>query len=264
MKRCLVTMIAIVLASLFGPTALHAQRWYNDGTSKTNGKQMTFAQNMQTYWGVQKINLTRLCNAVPEDKFFATPPGFSKEAGIGSAEQASIGAECAHAADDMDNMCTLVLTGRNPVGVDPKSAYTGGLYGTEGVKIHTKAAVMASLAQGIALCDILIERFDDADYKKMVMSQHALQPLASTLFNTISHTREVTGRVQSYMVVFGIKEPRGINAADPTNPKDIIYCGGKEAPDDAGCTTVQGKDTLTKSFEKFDPNFKTNPAYLGK
>ena len=60
----------------------------------------------------------------------------------------------------------------------------------------------------------------------MVNSQHALQPYASTLFNTISHDREVYGRIVSYLATMGIKAPGEINASDPANKEDLYYCGG--------------------------------------
>src|ERR1700733_7848580 len=100
MKRFFATAITMLFASLFGSTALHAQKVYHgDGN-------MTYAQDLRIYYGVIKHNLTGVADAAPEDKFFATPPGVSKDAGA-SGEQMSIAAEVAHAADAQDTMCTL-------------------------------------------------------------------------------------------------------------------------------------------------------------
>src|SRR5579862_2438507 len=97
MKRFWLSMVVITLVSLFGPTALHAQKFY------TNATPMTFAHNMNNYWTVFKVDVTRFCDGTPEDKFFAPPPGYSGRGG--DDEVSSIGAECAHAADEMENMC---------------------------------------------------------------------------------------------------------------------------------------------------------------
>ena len=106
MKRCLLSTSVIALALLCGTTALHAQKFY------TNSKPMTFGHNMKVYYGVQKNNLTVSAEAVPEDKFYAPPPGWTKE--TANAEQASVGAEVAHAADAQYRMCMIITTGTNP------------------------------------------------------------------------------------------------------------------------------------------------------
>jgi hypothetical protein len=219
MKRCFVSMILIGLVALFGPTSLHAQKIY------TNSKPMTFGHNMRVYYGVQKNNLTVSADAVPEDKFFATPPGYTKD--VGTAEQSSIGAEVGHAVDAQYRMCMLITTGQNPPS----------LPGTEVLKMAnpTKAAMMAALAKSFACVDLLINNFDDAKITAMVNSQHSLQPLGSTVFNIISHDREVYGRIMSFMVSFGIKGPREINASDPENPDDLYFCGGTSSKTMENC-----------------------------
>ena len=86
--------------------------------------------------------------------------------------------------------------------------------------------MMDALKKSFDCVDPLIDNFDDAKVAAMVNSQHSLQPYGSTLFNIISHDREVYGRIVSFMVSFGIKGPREINASDPENNKDLYFCGG--------------------------------------
>ena len=215
MKRCFYVIAIVALASMLG-TSLHAQA----GQPKTysNAKPMTFAYNMKTYYLVQKNNLVNAADAAPEDKFWALPPGCTKDTCKG--EQSSIGAEVGHAADAQYRMVTIMLTGKNPAGAS--------LPGTVVLKdpMPTKAAMMAALKQSFDMMDSLVDNFDDAKMTAMVNSQHALQPYASTLFNTISHDREVYGRIVSYLAGFGIKAPGEINASDPNNKEDLYYCGG--------------------------------------
>src|SRR5262245_12404484 len=85
----------------------------------------------------------------------------------------------------------------------------------------TKAGVMAALAKSFQVCDPIVNAFKDSQVADMVMSQHELKPLGSTLINTSSHIREVNGRILSYMAVLGIKQPRTIEAIDPKNPEGI-------------------------------------------
>src|SRR5690349_9550129 len=96
MKRFSLAILVVLFASLFAPTALRAQRFY------TNAKPMTFAYQMNNLWTTFKVDVTRFCDATPEDKFFATPPGYHGKGG--DDETGSIGGECAHAADEMENM----------------------------------------------------------------------------------------------------------------------------------------------------------------
>jgi len=220
MKRCFFTVIAIVvLASMFG-VSLHAQQV---GQPKTyaNAKPMTFGYNMKTYYLVQKTNLNAILAAVPEDKFYALPPGCSAESCRG--EQSSIGAEVAHMADAQWRMCTIMATGVNP----PAAS----LPGTVVLKMTppTKQAMLDASAKSFDCMDALVNNFDDSKITAMVNSQHAMQPFASTLFNVISHDREVYGRVLSFMASMGIKAPGEINASDPANKEDMYFCGGTSA-----------------------------------
>src|SRR5262249_28320155 len=110
MKRSLFCLVAIAVVLAFVPALMHAQA----GQPKTfsNAKPMTFGYNMKTYYLVQRTNIVNTVDAVPEDKFFALPPGCTKETCEG--EQSSIGAEIAHMIDAQDRMCTIMLTGKNP------------------------------------------------------------------------------------------------------------------------------------------------------
>jgi hypothetical protein len=226
MKRCLFSVIAIAVVLLSVPSLIHAQK-PGQPTTFSNAKPMTFAYNMKTYYLVQKNNLTNAANAAPEDKFWALPPGCTAESCRG--EQSSIGAEVGHAADAQWRMTTIILTGKNP----PAAS----LPGTVVLKMDkpTKAAMMDALKKSFDLMDTVVDNFDDAKMTAMVNSQHALQPFASTLFNTISHDREVYGRIVSFLASFNIKAPGEINASDPNNKEDLYYCGGQSSKDMSIC-----------------------------
>lgn len=225
MKRCLFSVIAIALVLVFVPSFVHAQT----GQPKTyaNAKPMSYGYNMKTYYLVQKNNLTNVANAVPEDKFYALPPGCTAETCRG--EQSSIGAEVGHAADAQYRMATIILTGKNP----PAAS----LPGTVVMKMTppTKAAMMDALKQSFDLMDQIVDNFDDAKITAMINSQHALQPFGSTVFNIISHDREVYGRIISWDSSFGIKAPGEINASDPNNKEDLYFCGGQSGKDISIC-----------------------------
>jgi len=223
MKRCFVTIIVIVLASLFGSTSLHSQaRVY------TNSNKMTFAYDLGIYWNQHKNNITVAAAAVPEDKFFATPPGVTRE--HASQEQLSIGHQVAHAADAAERMCLLISTGTQlpdgqMVGELAMAARPG----------PTKAGVMAALAKAFQVCDPIVAAFRDSQVADMVMSQHGLKPLGTTLLNVSSHVRECNGRILSFMANFGIRGSGRIEAIDPKNPTDAFFCAGVTAPTPALC-----------------------------
>lgn len=225
MKRCLFAVIVIAMVVIFVPGLMHAQN--SQPTIYTNAKPMTFGYNMKTYYLVQKNNLTNAASAPTEEQFWALPPGCTKEDCRG--EQSSIGAEVGHAADAQYRMCTIMLTGKNP----PAASLPGTIVMKD--PMHTKAQMLAALKQSFDLMDQLIDNFDDAKITAMVNSQHALQPFASTLFNTISHDREVYGRIVSFEAVMGIKPGREINASDPNNKEDLYFCGGQSSKDISIC-----------------------------
>jgi hypothetical protein len=225
MKRCLFSVIAVAVVMLSVPGLMHAQT----GQPKTyaNAKPMTFGYNMKTYYLVQKNNLTNAANAAPDDKFYALPAGCTPDTCKG--EQSSIGAEVGHAADAQFRMATIILTGKNP----PAASLPGTMVLKSATP--TKAAMMDALKQSFDLMDLIVNNFDDAKITAMVNSQHALQPFATTVFNIISHDREVYGRIISFDAGFGIKAPGEINASDPNNKEDLYYCGGQSGKDISIC-----------------------------
>jgi hypothetical protein len=209
MKRRFIFASVVTLTSLFLSTSVHAQ-----AKVYTNSEKMTYAYDLGIYYNQHRHNLTAAAAAVPEDKFFATPPGVTKE--NASEEQLSIGHQVAHAADANERMCLLISTGKQL----PDGQMVGELAMAAKPR-PTKAGVMAALAKSYEVCDPIVAAFKDSKVADMVMSQHGLKPLGTTLHNTTSHIREVNGRILSYMAVFGIKSGGRIEAIDPKNPKGI-------------------------------------------
>ena len=109
MRPCSIASIALALVLFCSAPLLHSQAKVYTGTDK-----MTFGYDMWIYYEQHKHNLTVAAQAVPEDKFFVTPPGVTK--GLSSSEQTSIGAEVAHAADAQERMCLLISTGHEKEG----------------------------------------------------------------------------------------------------------------------------------------------------
>jgi len=224
MKRCFVT-IAVGVALLFGSAALHSQRIYTNVD-----KPMTFGASMKVFHNVQRSRLMAIANQIPEDKYFVKPPTSLELRG----EEQSIGHLLAEAANTQWRMCTIILTGARP----QEAAQPGSIVLAS--PNPTKAAMVAALQKSFDTCDPMIDMWDDSNVLKPVMSQYALQPLGSTIFNVISHNREIFGKLMSYIVVMGLPRPTGtVNAVDPNNRESLIWCGGKPAsktPD--ACTYV--------------------------
>jgi hypothetical protein len=227
MKRCLVTA-AVGVALLLGSANVYSQRFYTNVD-----KPMSFADSMRVFHNVQRSRLVAIANQVPEDKYFVKPPA----AGELRGEEQSIGHLIAEAANTQWRMCTIILTGGRP----SEDAQPGTQVFASGKP--TKAAMVAALMKSFETCEPIVANFEDANVLKPVMSQYALQPLGPTIFNVISHNREIFGKLMSYIVIMGLPRPTGtVNAVDPNNRESLIWCGGKPAsktPD--ACTYVDFK-----------------------
>jgi hypothetical protein len=215
MKRRLFTFLAVLLALPLGSTYLHAQKYFR------SDKPMSFGYSLKIYHNVQRNNLFALANHIPEDKYFVKPPTTLKEI---PGEQQSIAHLFAEAANTAWRMCTIITTGaptRPPATVQPGNIVMASAS-------PTKAAMIDALKKAFDVCDPIVENFDDSKITTLVMSQYALQPLGTTIMNVVSHNREIIGRIESYMVVFGIPSAPGtIGAVDPTNRDILFYCGGQ-------------------------------------
>jgi len=250
MKRILLSVVVLVAVLFCGLAFLRAQEgggggatgpsvlpppneptyhFYTNATGYgPNGDQpQSIAFNLKTYYNVQRVNLTRWCGQVPEDIMFKKVPGYDPDKKIGTGEQQSIAAECSHGANDNFNMCELARSGTGNSGRSYKGPRQD-QRANEALASGSKQKVMDTLEESFKECDPLVYNFKDEYAGRIVMSQHGLQPLVTTIANQYGHAREVTGRVLSYQVVFGIKEVGGIQANDPDNHDDLIYCNGKK------------------------------------
>src|SRR5262245_31341307 len=113
MNRFMLTVLMVVLTGLIGSVSLRAQGSVpippaTPGCPHDDNK-VAVCYDLQLYYGAIKNNMNVTAAAVPEDKFMLPPPGIANPRG----EQASIGAEFAHAAEIASRMCIL-MNYKNP------------------------------------------------------------------------------------------------------------------------------------------------------
>jgi hypothetical protein len=213
MKRFAVTMILIGFVAMLGATSLHAQGAIpippaTPGCPHDDLKVLT-CYDLQLYYGAIKNNLYTTLNQIPDDKFFTAPPSPAPLRG----EQTSIGAEFSHAAEIQSRMCTLMKY-KNPDWVW-EAQWDKDTTKVIAMKLTTKADVMAALKKSFDQCDPLFFGVTEADLSKTVTGNHGPKPLSTTLFNVISHDREVFGRIQSFMANLGLRATGETQALTP-------------------------------------------------
>lgn len=219
MKRFLLAAAVMAAAVLGSSVTLHSTTPFPATPGcPHNDNHVAVCYDLQLYYNAIEQNILGAAEATPEDKFFATPPGIAKP--VASAEQLSIGNEVEHATEIQSRMCTL-LGYHNPNfewekqwDHDPSRIVAIGKY-------TTKAEAIDALKRSFAECDPYFKNLTEATLGKIVTGNHGPKPLATTLFNVISHDREVYGRMVTFLATEGIKASGGETQALTPKQKAI-------------------------------------------
>jgi len=231
MKRFVPAAVMVVSIALLGSESLRSQGSVpipppTPGCPHNDDKVAT-CYDLKLYYGAIKNNLNVLAAAVPEDKFFTPPPGIANPRG----EQQSIGHEFAHAAEIQSRMCTL-MGYKNP-NWEWEAQWDKDPNRVQAMNLKTKADVLAALKKSFDQCDPHFFNVTEARLSETVTGNHGPKPLATTLFNVISHSREVYGRTVTMMALFGLRAAGETQALTPKQ-KAIEDAAAAAAPRGAG------------------------------